>query len=332
MTQRDISRAQDRRRRLRVLGSASLSGAIAGTVLVFSAPLWWIGELACNFRPFLGLGCLVPVTLLAIGRAPAVALLSLVLAGVHLGPTLLLHMPANDDESAIASAGGNTIEIVSTNLLSGTADPRRLLSWLQDAEPDVVCLLELRSPWYDALELVADSYPHQFVWPPPGPLREHAFGMAILARRPLRNLEVLTEGCKPRPLLAADLELREGSLRLVLAHPIWAKSSKRLGMRDDCLDRAVEEVRGRGDSIVVGDLNVTAQSPAFQRMLAVGGLRDSRQGFGWLPTWKPTPAFPWSLLAIDHVLVGDDVIVEDRSLGPDLGSDHLPITARLRLS
>jgi endonuclease/exonuclease/phosphatase (EEP) superfamily protein YafD len=59
------------------------------------------------------------------------------------------------------------------------------------------------------------------------------------------------------------------------------------------------------------------------------GLRDVMQGRGWRPTWL---AGFWPLaLRIDHVLASPGLCVEQAEVGPDVGSDHRPVFARLAL-
>jgi endonuclease/exonuclease/phosphatase (EEP) superfamily protein YafD len=78
---------------------------------------------------------------------------------------------------------------------------------------------------------------------------------------------------------------------------------------------------------LLGDLNVTPWSPYFQELLAATGLRDSARGWGLQPSW-PT----MSLLLrvpIDHCLISPELHVTERTLGPDIGSDHFPLLVTL---
>jgi endonuclease/exonuclease/phosphatase (EEP) superfamily protein YafD len=81
--------------------------------------------------------------------------------------------------------------------------------------------------------------------------------------------------------------------------------------------------------VLLGDLNCTPWSPAFDRLLAAARLRDSGRGRGLHPTWFS--AVPFVGLPIDHVLVGPGVGVRGRHVGPDIGSDHRPVIADLVL-
>lgn len=76
-------------------------------------------------------------------------------------------------------------------------------------------------------------------------------------------------------------------------------------------------------------MNVTPWSPVFSDLLREGGLLNTSQGhglFGSWPAWLPAGRIP-----IDHCLVTPDWQVDSKRLGPDIGSDHLPVMVDLRL-
>jgi endonuclease/exonuclease/phosphatase family metal-dependent hydrolase len=84
--------------------------------------------------------------------------------------------------------------------------------------------------------------------------------------------------------------------------------------------------------VVLGDLNVTQFSPRWDELLEDGKLSDTRRGRGLMGSWRvQIPKLGWKpplpRRPLDHVLLGDDLVVVDRRLGPDLGSDHLPVVA-----
>ncbi|WP_394341613.1 endonuclease/exonuclease/phosphatase family protein [Salegentibacter salinarum] len=74
--------------------------------------------------------------------------------------------------------------------------------------------------------------------------------------------------------------------------------------------------------IIAGDFNTSSFSNHFKILLS-NNLKDSRVGFGLLPTWPANYGILQTTL--DHFLVSDDLQVIDRSTGPNIGSDLLPI-------
>jgi endonuclease/exonuclease/phosphatase (EEP) superfamily protein YafD len=83
--------------------------------------------------------------------------------------------------------------------------------------------------------------------------------------------------------------------------------------------------RARSDppALVMGDLNATPWSRPFAELRAHGGLCDSRAGFGVQPSFPSASAA--LRIPIDHLLASCSIGVRDRRIGPDVGSDHLPV-------
>ena len=67
--------------------------------------------------------------------------------------------------------------------------------------------------------------------------------------------------------------------------------------------------------------NTTPWSAAFQPLNEE--LLNSMNGFGWQPTYPAGAGL--LMLPIDHLLHSGHLTTVDRSTGPDLGSDHLPL-------
>jgi endonuclease/exonuclease/phosphatase (EEP) superfamily protein YafD len=85
-------------------------------------------------------------------------------------------------------------------------------------------------------------------------------------------------------------------------------------------------------AIVLGDLNTSSGSPAFDRLLRDGRVHDTRWGFGRQPTWRTFRPIPGLWVDIDHVLVSARFRVADRRVGRENGSDHLPVAVDLILT
>lgn len=81
--------------------------------------------------------------------------------------------------------------------------------------------------------------------------------------------------------------------------------------------------------LLVGDLNTTRFSYWYDTVLEKSGLKDGSRGLGMLSSW---PSFlpNWLGIMIDHVLVSDDIYISQKSFGPPMGSDHLPVLTTLK--
>jgi endonuclease/exonuclease/phosphatase (EEP) superfamily protein YafD len=74
--------------------------------------------------------------------------------------------------------------------------------------------------------------------------------------------------------------------------------------------------------IIAGDFNTSSFSNHFSK-LTNGDLKDSRIGFGLLPTWPAN--YLMLQTTLNHFLVSKNLEVIERSTGKNIGSDHLPI-------
>jgi len=78
-----------------------------------------------------------------------------------------------------------------------------------------------------------------------------------------------------------------------------------------------------------GDFNATPWSPVCRDFAARSGLVDTALGRGLQTTWNARLWLP--RIPIDHVYAPPRTMVVRRAVGPDVGSDHLPVEAEIIL-
>lgn len=290
------------------------------------APFLWPAELLCHFRQPLGMGLAALAALGFLARVPWPAAGTALLALYTLWPMLVLGLPA---ESRAPRNG--TLRVVSANLLWSSDVEARLLPWLVEQDADVILLLELDRERLGLVERLAErGYVHQLLSPEPADYNPMTWGRALLSRHPLREPR-LTE---PGPILEAWIDFEGRPLRILGTHPMRPGRPDRNDVRDATLDRLAELAARQPEVLVLGDLNLTEFSPLWAELLEGGNLYDTRAGRGHMGSWKVyMPRTNWPLplprLALDHVLLGPSLVTVDRRLGPEIGSDHLPIVADL---
>ncbi len=295
-----------------------------GTAFSLAAREFWPAEIACHLRPELGV-LLGGVALAAFGLRllrPALALLAL--AGFAAWPTLRLHLPIAPPAESAAP-----LRVAAANLLWSRDTIDGLLRWVDAERPDVLFLMELRPK--DRLrfdELTQRGYAHRLLLPPNEEWHERTWGWALFSRRPLREPKASLSD----RTLDAWIEHEGRPLRLLAAHALRPGQTVMTGIRNRTLAELGSLAGEQENVVVLGDLNVSECSPVFGDLLDAGGLRDTRQGFGRLGTWRVTvPRVRWKLhwlrLPIDHVLIGNELATLDRRVGDEIGSDHFPVVA-----
>lgn len=143
--------------------------------------------------------------------------------------------------------------------------------------------------------------------------------LAALSRVPVKAASViplphLVLDPVDRAVVALEVEVEGSSLHVRGTHLPHLEFGAHLSTRG--LRRTLPPADQPG--VLVGDMNMWGWS--IDRMVPRGWRRVVR-GKSW-PSYKPQHQ-------IDHILVTDQVAVRHGSVGPDLGSDHLPIRARL---
>jgi endonuclease/exonuclease/phosphatase (EEP) superfamily protein YafD len=96
------------------------------------------------------------------------------------------------------------------------------------------------------------------------------------------------------------------------------------------LAQEARQAGSKGPVILFGDLNCSPWSYFFDKLLTEGDLSDSEQGFGAQASWCAWLIVP--PIPIDHCLVSKNISVEARETLPEVGSDHLPVLVKLKLS
>jgi len=216
---------------------------------------------------------------------------------------------------------GAMLTVASANVHLGNADAGRLLQWVRALQADVVVVLEVSPAMARALAAAAD-YPHQERLP-----AEHAFGIALLSRYPLREVSVLHLQAGVQAL-HAFVEAPMGLASVAALHTMPPIIGPRgLLDRDADIAAVVRQAKAAGaPAIVAGDLNATPWSSGLRAAQAQGLLRAQ----GLAPTW-PVPVASVFGIPIDHVLASSaQWRVAASGRGPDIGSDHRPVYARLQ--
>jgi len=310
---------------------------IAWLVLRLGGDRWWFATLML-FGPRwiygLPLALLIPGALVWRRRL----LWPLALAvGVLVGPIMGFCFPW----STFARSDNSDIRAVSWNVRNDCVDSATLAALIENTNPDIValqeCQMDLQLDWPAGWHvqrqgrLVTGSlYPISSAgfsqrhwppseWPPKNALRcviqmpDHRIGFINLhLRTPRQGLE---EVLSRRTLISPS---KSGALKDEIEY-----------RRQECKDLA-DWINGFSDPVVIaGDFNMPADSTIYRKVWSKYDNAFSVAGFGFGDT-KRTDVLGWQYGSrIDHILTGAEWRPCRCWIGPDLGSDHLPLIADL---
>ena len=296
--------------------TAGFLGTLA-TILGFFGSTSWFFDVLANFRFQLAIGMILigALYLVFFGRATAIVFLIMGAVNVFLVAPLYLDDPA-------PAASPETIRIVSFNVGAGRADQAEILDWMSDTPPDLVFLLESTEEWIAAMPTNGTGYSVGNQIPD-----DRAYGISVLGRG-ATGVEQLRLGVTRDPVVRVAATIGEEAVVVYAVHPRPPDSPATADARDSLFAELATLVTAETTPvIVIGDFNATSWSHAFRKFEGDTGLVNSQRGFGLSATW-PT-SMPITLIPLDHMMHSDSLTTVSRHVGPDLGSDHMPLTVEV---
>jgi endonuclease/exonuclease/phosphatase family metal-dependent hydrolase len=237
-----------------------------------------------------------------------------------------------------APSRNNTLLFASYNVhkcvgIDRRFDPDRVRQVIAEIDPDVIALQEADKRFGDRMGLIDLAALRRETGLEPIPLARRRrlghghHGNLLLVRhgkvRDVRQIDL--PGLEPRGAVVADLELRDGVVRVMAAHLGLLRQSRLAQVR--AILAALPHERDE-PTVLLGDMNEWRKD----HRSALGSLAP---GFG--PVGAFVPSFPavFPVFALDRILARPHQLIEHiEAHVSDLSrvaSDHLPVKARVRL-
>jgi endonuclease/exonuclease/phosphatase (EEP) superfamily protein YafD len=303
--------------RFRLVDFCTAGGVVlsAATACGFLGRFWWLFDLCAHFRVqyFVGLAALA--ILLGFGHRYFATAAFTLFSIINLWTIVPLYL----GKEAPPPPTSSKYRGVLMNVNTGTGDPAKVGSFIEQSAPDVLALEEIDERWLSSLAGPLSHYPFSKIV-----ARSDNFGIGLFSRYPFSRCEVLELGDANVPSIVAELKMPDGRLTMIATHPLPPGGLENSRLRNDQLSRIPELVKRAGSRVLLlGDINATPWCYPFQRLLSDSGLRDASQGRGILATW---PTFlPIALIPIDHCLHSPGIYINREATGPSVGSDHFPL-------
>ncbi len=221
------------------------------------------------------------------------------------------------------------IKILSWNMLLVNRNFQDVFELVQREQPDIILLIELSPLASKELKSLQIEYPHA-MWLPAW----EGCGIGMLSRLPNSSFRTIYPANTWMPAIELEVERGDqaGRLSLLGTHTVspHVEDESRTVFRDAQLKVLGSWVSEKNNAaMIVGDLNITAWSPPFWRLIKEGRLADSSWYRGYFPSW-PTVLQKLGI-PIDHALVNDKIKVLDRrNIYDKSHSDHYPIVISIR--
>lgn len=222
------------------------------------------------------------------------------------------------------SSSAQALRVLTVNVLVENKNYTPTIELIREEQPDVVAVVETNLGWLNAMRSVEDILPYSLQSP-----RAKAFGIALYSKFPLTFEPIETFDTPKDFHLVAKVNQGERQTVVVALHPPPPRDAILFEQRNRELTEISRYIQTLNEPVIaMGDLNITMWSPNYQEFVDRAEIKNTRQGFGILPSW-PTQ-FPLIFIPIDHVLVSPEIQVRNTRIGRNIGSDHLPVIADLR--
>lgn len=305
---------------LRQLAVASVLGFSFATLVSGFGELHWVAELTTHFRAQAAISGALIACACAMLRMRVGALVTCASIAFHIYPLL----PFLLSSDAPPPANSQQLRVMQINVHTANRNHEAVRQAIVDANPDIVGLLEVDERWLSALAPLRVRYPYGIEDP-----RGDNFGIALFSRFPIEKLQLRPLEPGGVQVVTGEFSLGSVPVTIAIAHPVPPVSSRYSALRNREFVRLADMLRqfDEREIILLGDLNTTPWSPIYREFERSTGLYNGALGFGLHPTWPAS--LPLLRIPIDHCLLSSGLRATAFKVGPQVGSDHIPIIVEI---
>ncbi len=294
---------------------------------ITDSKLWWIRAMDFPRLQLLVSAIVIAVLCLWLGGWLKIAALVVTLGcGLFQAWYVWPYSPLGRKVVRLAPPAPDQITFLASNVLMENEDVGKLHDLIASVDPDVLFLMETDQRWLQAMEPVLADYGTVVREP-----RDNYYGMIFATRLPVTDVQVLYLADNETPTLFAEMRGPHGDIfRFVGLHPKPPVPGEDTEERDAQIAYVARFARKSDVPVLImGDFNDAAWGHLAQRFKRVGQYLDPRLGRGPLPSFD---ANAWAMrFPIDQLYLTREIALVDFWRGPNIGSDHFPMIATVRL-
>jgi endonuclease/exonuclease/phosphatase (EEP) superfamily protein YafD len=251
-------------------------------------------------------------------------LVALIIGLISAGKIFVTYLPETEKRKAM---NASEIKIVQFNVLHANRELDKAAEWILKSNADILVFQEVKPRIVTGFAKLKEKYPNYIASP-----REDAFGAMVMSRLKILNAERKEVLGGVVHYTEVSFELANGEiLKLYELHTLPPVGTEHFEERNSELAYIAKIIAAdrAPNKVLVGDFNITPYSTYFSQLKSESGLKNSMQSFATLHGTWPSDFPAIFRIPIDHLLVTENIGILDKLIGPDLGSDHLPIVTNL---
>lgn len=229
--------------------------------------------------------------------------------------------------ASLPNSNGDTFRVYSANINKHNKDLTQLIREMEKVDAEIVLLSEVTPQHMKQLNSMVQGYKHNIMDPE---VEISGIGVLFLSKFPVLSHNVISLSDHGNAIIEVELIINKNPVLFYGVHLIRPGFLKKFQIRQKEFLRLASDISDTSIPVITaGDFNAAPYSPVFKKFLKMSGLRNSSDGFGWLPSWPTFAPLLW--IPIDHILVTPEIQVIERIRGSHIGSDHYPIIAELSI-
>ncbi len=225
------------------------------------------------------------------------------------------------------TSGNIPLRILYMNVYISNTSYDDIATYVKKVNPDAIVFVEVSPESYHAFK---SSLSGIYTYDAYQPGDDKPAGIVFFSKVPPSSQENHRLRIGGMPVLR--MTFGEGPERVALygVHLNPPNDKGQMDKRNVELEELSRKVQGEQNRvIVVGDFNITPWSYYFKDFLKTSKLRDTRTFGRFTLSWHSSLPF-FMRIPIDQALISRGIVLEKRSAGPSLGSDHLPVVLEIQ--
>jgi endonuclease/exonuclease/phosphatase (EEP) superfamily protein YafD len=227
--------------------------------------------------------------------------------------------PINNDDKSI---------IMSYNVLGSNSNYNALIKLVEKEKPDVLVLQEVNEKWDSNLNELYKKYKNVYK-----KIKSDNFGIVFLTNYDVVSTNIIYYDPNVNiPSIKVELLINNNEYHIIGTHPLNPSNTKAFKSRNISLLNMVDNDLDKNKLIIIGDLNTSMWSNTYKEFSSLGKLKNTRIGFGIHNSWSTINYMFLFNIPIDHIMVNENITVNNFRVLENIGSDHYPILAELELN